>query len=460
MVIPRAENDPPRFLWAAASFFVPFALNLPWIWQGFEMTDTGYHLTLQWLLVQRGQLAGSELMWLTNLIGGVWQSVVGSWGLIGVRIGWTLLMGCMGLSAFHVLKRYFPAAPVVLGIASTVLAAMHYDLMLIDYDNLPALFLLLAAGPLLAAHERTAGGRATLLSVLGGIPLGLAAMSRFPLVVTLLLPFVPPITRGILQRRWPSRRAWGSACLSTVSALAAMAAALAFLLVQGRLGEYARLIATALFGQAYGAGHAPQSLVRVMILSTGVSSVWGAGIVIIGLALAYAIATAWPQIGGRSGPAIAFGAVFLGVLYVVLYPVVGGTHRYHSVLPGVVISMAALTLLLAALRPAWLTESDVDRLALLAVGLCIALSMAVGSDGGVHKCKNGLWLLFPSAFLCLGELAGRVGERLPALRRPRAGGGGPAGGAPSRWPPWFRSACSAFRSGSTIRIATARTAPS
>src|SRR5207302_1905091 len=86
------EGRMPIWAWVSLAFLVPFALSLVWIWQGFDLTDEGLHLTLQWLLISRGQISGSEMMWLTNVVGGLWQQVVGGWGLIGARFGWALLM--------------------------------------------------------------------------------------------------------------------------------------------------------------------------------------------------------------------------------------------------------------------------------------------------------------------------------------------------------------------------------
>lgn len=69
------------------------AIALPWllIWQGLDVTDQGYNLTIYRNFLRHPEaVAHTSHMWLTNVVGGIWDLLFGSLGVVGQRALWAL----------------------------------------------------------------------------------------------------------------------------------------------------------------------------------------------------------------------------------------------------------------------------------------------------------------------------------------------------------------------------------
>lgn len=499
--------------YASLAFLLVFVLHLVWIWQGFDMTDEGFNLTNQWLMINANPYyewsSFNGMIWLSDLAGGIWLKIIGDLGLIGARLGWALVMGLTGLVAYLTLKRYFHPLISLLGVTATALASMYHDTMTINYNNFPALLLVGAAGLLLVSQERGASRRSKPgFAVLGGLLLGLGVMARLPLVLSLFLPFVPPIVQALLTHSMPSKSSLIRAFVSLGSAIMTILACFVFLYLTNHLTEYWKTINSALFGASSSSSHAPAYLLHLYYRTGKLAMFWGLkflftgfaialgliglsrligkvsrraakiraiGVVslIIGILLVIASFTVLTpafiarhlssdgiledatllhiqktRIGTRLGagflallgvvlflfqwfprrhrayfskvriywhwiPVILFGCLFLGLAQ----QQVGGRYQYSLALPGICFVLGTVLVLLGVFSRRWLTAERLNRFVLLGMGFSVAVVSFIGSNNGISNAKNGLWLLFPAAFLLIPESLEKVLQSMSSIAK-------------------------------------------
>lgn len=389
------------------------------------MTDEGFNLTNQWLIINGNEGYTYGMRWLSDLAGGIWLKIVGDLGLIGARLGWALTMGLTGLVSFLILKRYFHPLASLLAVLAVALASMYHGTMTINYNNFPALLLIGATGLLLVSQERGASRHhQTWFAILGGCLLGVGVMARFPLVLSLFLPFVPPIARVLLARRMPLKPYWTKALISIVSALFTILVCLGLLHLTNYLAEYLGALKSALTEPTDSAYNI--SYLLHLYYETGKSAIiWGGKFVASGFVIALGIGAVFCLMQslirkhfGRFQAkwhwiaAILFGFLFFGLVH---YQA-GGRYDYSLALPGICFVLAALQLLLGILNSRSFTTQQMSRFVLLTMGLSIALLKILGSANGIPSANGAIWLLFPTAFLLLPELIEVISSRFPRIK--------------------------------------------
>jgi hypothetical protein len=105
---------------------------------------------------------------------------------------------------------------------------------------------------------------------------------------------------------------------------------------------------------------------------------------------------------------ILFGFLFFGLVQ----QQAGGRYQYSLALPGICFLLGTILVLLGVFSRRWLTAERLNRFVLLGMGFSVALLSFIGSNNGISNSKNGLWLLFPVAFLLIPESLGKV---LPSI---------------------------------------------
>jgi len=89
-------------------FFITFTYLSIWIWQGIDLTDTGYNLTQQWLSLNGYPIRQlSELNLGSLFIGGLWNSLIDGNYLIWAYFGSVLIGSFSILIIFNILKNFF-----------------------------------------------------------------------------------------------------------------------------------------------------------------------------------------------------------------------------------------------------------------------------------------------------------------------------------------------------------------
>lgn len=396
-------------LWTCLTFLLILLYGSIWVWQGLDVTDEGVNLAYQWVLINRSQYYVYDAKWLSHLVGGLWLKLIGDWGVIGARFGWALVLSLTGLSAHWTMRRYYNSLIACVSVTLTGMASMYRTYRVIDHHNFPAFLLVCASGLLLVSQE--AGGperRKRWFALLSGLLLGVGVVARFPYVVSLAIPFIPPLMHTLLERRWTAAP-WLRVGITFLGVLLSITICLTCLHSAGGLSWYLVKIASP-FVAVPGLGVGPErtnSLFDTYLKDGATAIAEGTAFSLAGFILAVGIAVLlnfrkrkWVSIG-------LFGILFWGLL--VFF------RGYFLVLPGICFALAVVDLVLAALaRPR--SAQLVDRLALLVVGSCIAGLSFVGSNNSVPYAKFGLWLLMPSAFLLLPELLEAVSLRLRRVK--------------------------------------------
>jgi len=201
-----------------------------WIWQGLDVTDEGYNLTRQWLVIHSPENYEFGMTWLSDLVGGVWLTLVAKLGVIGARLGWVLVQALTAVVSFAVVQRFFSRPVAFLAIVATAATLVHRGTLTIDYNNLPAVLLMVWAGCVLFSQDATISPlRRRSVAVVGGVLLGLAVMARFPVILALPLPLALRWFSSAIERRKSSRPDWRMAWLAVASSLGSIV--LCFLLL-------------------------------------------------------------------------------------------------------------------------------------------------------------------------------------------------------------------------------------
>lgn len=389
---------------------VPYVLGVaavvacaaPWIFQGLDFTDDGFHLANQQALLRRGGLpSGSweSLVWGSDLVGAGWMALLGRAGLLGARLGWVALTAITAVASMRVLGRIYGARRAALAVALAAPMLLAHGRMLIDYNGVPTLFLLLA----LDALGIGAASWPRWKDVFAGAMLLMASTARLPAAPAILAVGV----LGLRCGPGTSGRRWARPCRV---ALGFVTAALLGAVWLGVSGGAQDLLASAGFDDVRGT-HALGGIVRAMrrdaVASLGVAA---AGFVVV---RGCARARPTPRVA-----AFVAAVAFLGIIastggsIVLDGPAITAT-RWSTLLAGA--CLAALAGALVARRGARPVEAKTDDPAvisprLLILGLGVGLASCLGSDTGFAKVNRGLWLAVPAALLLGQELAGRGGR--------------------------------------------------
>ncbi|PYQ25409.1 MAG: hypothetical protein DMF56_27615 [Acidobacteria bacterium] len=360
-----------------------FLVLAPWLPQGLDLTDDGWHLANQQQLLMNGwkqEDPSACPMWLSDVVGAAWLRVAGM-GLLEARIGWLVLACITAAISFLILSRDFPPASTAAALIAAALVIHSQGRLLIDYNVVPSLFLLAACGLLLMRGRgerasrppmhvgrdarRVRAGRplsSALTAFLSGVCIALAAAARLPCIIGVLLPWTIVALR---------RRDSLNAVLSNAGTLLTLGAIYVLTPYDPAIAETQKY-----WGPSHGVGSlmAAYSNHAIKVIVLAAVLVWmsmrrpawiaGLGAAVVPLVLL------WPS------PTLVYGFALAGVAVVI-----------------------------AALVQAMRTRVVDRKMELLVLGLLAALAGCIGSNNGLSKMRYGLWLALPAAFLMLVERA-------------------------------------------------------
>jgi hypothetical protein len=405
-----APGDPPGPMARGVGSVAPYILGVaavvacavPWIFQGLDFTDDGFHLANQQALVRRGGIpvgSWAILVWGSDLVGAGWMAFLGGAGLIGARIGWVLLTAITAAASMRILGRIYGARRAAIAVALAAPMLLAHGRTLIDYNGVPTLFLLLAIDALGIGAASLPRWR----DVLAGAMLLMASMARLPAAPAILAV-------GVLALRCDpgtSGRRWARGFRMALGFVAAALLGAVWLGVSGHAGD---LLASAGLDDVRGT-HALGGIVRAM----GRDGVAILAVVAAGLIVARGCARARPT----PRVAVVVAAVtFLGIAALtggsiaIAGPAITAT-RWSTLLVGT--CLAVLARAFVARRgdgPVATASDDLGAIPrrLLIVGLGVGLASCLGSDTGFTKVNRGLWLAVPAALLVGQDLLGRPGR--------------------------------------------------
>src|SRR6056297_74360 len=157
------------------------------IWQGLDLTDTGYLLTGgQQVFVELQNIQLSYLF--SFIITGLWSRLSAPLGLMGAYLGSAFLSIVIAFSTYRALRKYIPETTLLLGLLFTIMVPnmMRY----INYNNLTALVFVLGSGVLFKAYSTNK----PVYYLVAGVIFGSSFFFRLPNLVSISL--IPVLFAG------------------------------------------------------------------------------------------------------------------------------------------------------------------------------------------------------------------------------------------------------------------------
>jgi len=157
------------------------------IFQGLDVTDIGFWLTnYQQIFIEPSSIQLLFSCWLSNVIGGIWIRMVGGLGLFGVKLGGAIVVSITCYLSYLILKDYIKKEFLLIGLLLTEMIAFSGTSIILNYNNLPALFFTLAAYFFIKAILK----EQYILFLFSGFLIGLNIFIRFSNILGILLVVV------------------------------------------------------------------------------------------------------------------------------------------------------------------------------------------------------------------------------------------------------------------------------
>ncbi|RKZ53888.1 MAG: hypothetical protein DRR16_00690 [Candidatus Parabeggiatoa sp. nov. 3] len=165
-------------------YLLSFIYPLLFIWQGLDVTDMGFSLSHYQLIFQdSGTFLAGYILWLTNVIGGLWWEVFGFLGVIGFKLLRALLIwGCFYLS-YRLLRPYASKQTLGWALFITLIVVSNHLGNWFDYNTMTSLLYL--AGALTLLEGLGLPSRNFLIA--SGFLLGISVFARFPNILGISL---------------------------------------------------------------------------------------------------------------------------------------------------------------------------------------------------------------------------------------------------------------------------------
>jgi len=398
-----------RFL-GIALFVGAFGVSCIWIRRGFDMTDEGYNLSRQWLILSHPSAIEPGMTWLSDVLGGIWLRLIGSLGLLGARIGWALVVSLTAWVSFAALRGLFDPLVSALAVLGAVVACNYLGVLIPDYNTIPALLLLGATALLLIPYATVRRPRKisgeNLRYLLSGVLLGLSVLCRFPMILGLGVPLVLGFLSSCDETKVEHCATLRAALLPLAGAGTALAVGAIALASTGSLSSYVLSIREALFGPGLTSSHLPVNLMTLYIAEVRKALGWGLklGSIAFGMCLASYVASTMTR---RWFVVLATILPVSGLLAYLLANLPKGSYDYRAVFPGFFLVVALLEV--AILIPRVSERSrPMATIRVLIAGLLLAVLAMLGSNNGAYSMKFGLYLLIPGVALAAPSAMDRL----------------------------------------------------
>jgi hypothetical protein len=356
------------------------------IWQGLDMTDTGYLLTGgQQIFIEPQNIQFSYL--LSFLINGSWNRLAGSLGLMGAYLGGAVLYLLTAVCVYVALKKAVPEKILLLGILISIMIPnlMRY----ITYNNLTSLFFVAGSGIMIAAFRK----KSIPCYFLSGILFGLTVYLRLPNIVSIFL-FVAIIIGHFLDDG-----SWKDNIKESLSFLAGFALALVIpfviLHLAGLSGQYVET-----FHRLWdimtdpSSHHSGGGLIKKVIMDLDRTfAAFFKGFLIL------AILAKINDTAPNRFMSVSITTIVAVTVVITAFGFLGRTAGYHYY----VIAFSGFILLLQIFG--FTPSNRVVRFASLLALLVMGFAMA-GSNTGFSAARYDLWLAFPLSLYGLSRMEG------------------------------------------------------
>lgn len=174
------------------SFIYPLLL----IWQGLDVTDTGFFLSNYQLFFEDNQLHSIYIVWLTNVIGGIWWNWFGNLGVIGFKLLWVFMIWICFYLTYRLFKPYTTKHVLGWVLFITLLVATNRNAIFFNYNTITSLLYIAGAWTLMEGIRQDSRH----FLMISGFLLGISVFARLPNLLGIGLAAIIVI-HGILTNR-------------------------------------------------------------------------------------------------------------------------------------------------------------------------------------------------------------------------------------------------------------------
>jgi len=184
----KLKNTAP--IYALSIFFITLIFLSLWIWQGIDLTDTGYNLTKQWMIFNGGIKSQLDLSFGSSLLGGLWNLIIPGNYLIWAYFGYVFIGALTALFVFLLLKDYFDKKISFFAVLISLPIAYVHLIKVPNYNIIPLLFLIISIYLISKGIRSKKLNLQIMFSLLAGLVFSIAVISRFMLVSFLGFPIL------------------------------------------------------------------------------------------------------------------------------------------------------------------------------------------------------------------------------------------------------------------------------
>lgn len=375
-------------------FCIVFFFNILWIFQGFDVTDTGFHLTNQALAFSKNPYPGIPMIiFLSDFVGGFWLWLYGSPSLFWAKLGWCLISALNALLVFLILKQFFSERNVfytVLGVSILITALDNQEI--IHYFSFPALLMTLGLYIFTQSlFSKVTSKKFKIYNFLLGFLFIPLVLSRISLILTILIPISLLGYKKIVGGTYPSKQAIHYAIAGVIISL------IAFAIFYNYLGVTNRFLDSILYsspmGQTIGREeYTLSSLAEEYIKDYNTS-----------LKYALIVCALFLLITSIKEITEVLDTNVLITITLVLGALTSMNSNLHFFIHTIIGVLTELMLLIALIY-LWRTRENKKLNLIVVSAIGVLIITPLGSGGGLYKSYFGFWLSLPLTVLIYSEL--------------------------------------------------------
>jgi len=384
-------------------FLVTFSMFFLLSFQGFDVTDWGFHFTNQYQMFEYplSSIHINPMYILSDAAGGLWLHLLGTPNIFWGVLGGAVLFSLCALVVASILENYFPKREVFFCVLICTIFSTAYFSQYINYFTFPALLTLIFFWIFNKLLSVSGNSREfALYAFILGFLFILIVLSRFTLIaMVLLLPLLA------LYYRWTERpfdgfvRGVRYAFIGAIISTGLAACILFQIDIQGVYIDiiHQQLLHSATGSEVYTSGHSMSTLFRSYILEY-IQTLIGVFIFIGGI---FTISWLKQKINQHWIVISLVLATISGLILSLIpqIPVINFILSYG--LPRVFIG---IVILFIAIFLYFHERSDKNLALLLIVSGVIMIINPLGSNTGIIKSTHAFWLVLPLSILCMNRL--------------------------------------------------------
>ena len=378
-----------------------FAYCSIWIWQGLDFTDEGYNLTQQVLSHQIDSEYSYRKVWLSDLVGGMWLKLVDSETLIAGRLGWAAILALTGFLSYWTISDFASPLRAALITTAAPIAACYRTSSVITYNYVAGLFLVGASLFLLISHKRRVSTIASILAAnVSGVFLCLGVMAKFPLILAVVFPAIPPLIDFWCDRRL-NRRSLLISFVTWFASAVTFGCVVAWLDHVGHLSDYLSMFSGGGTWIESSESRAIPHLLKLAIRTSMIGMERTVPLLMIAGTLAWFIGRSFQGRQSHRSACVRYFFALTGLSGIAFWILgsIEAIDTYDSTLIGTTL-IAGLSCLLAVRYSVPQEDRSIEFLQLIAIALLMPVVTMAGSENGFIQMRYGLWLLFSVVLLC------------------------------------------------------------